>query len=114
MKLNHPTGIAAEDNALNFLQQQGLKLIERNWHCPCGELDLVMQQGNTYVFVEVKYRKNNDFGGAINSISATKYAKLMQSSAFYLQTKRIGAPCRIDAVFLQEGQAPVWLKNISG
>ena len=114
MKPTHPAGALAEDYALSFLCKQGLSLVERNWHCSFGELDLVMRQGSTYVFVEVKYRKSNDFGGAINSISTAKCAKIMRSAEFYLQTKRIGAACRVDAVLLQEGLAPVWLKNILG
>ena len=114
MKMNHPTGIVAESRALDFLCAQGLRLLEQNWHCRLGELDLVMLEQHTYVFIEVKYRKNTHFGGAIYSISASKYAKLMRAAEFYLQTKRIQAPSRIDAVLLQDGCQPVWLKNISG
>ncbi len=114
MKLNHPTGIIAENLALCFLQSQGLRLVIQNWHCRFGELDLVMLEQHTYVFVEVKYRKNTHFGGAIQSISASKYAKLVRAAECYLQTHRIQAPSRIDAILLQDGCSPVWLKNISG
>lgn len=114
MKLNHPTGVEAENSALAFLVGQGLTLVERNWHCRYGELDLVMQHGAVYVFVEVKYRKNSQFGGAINSISSAKCAKLMRTAELYLQTKQIDVSCRIDGVFLQGDQEPIWLKNILG
>ena len=114
MKLNHPVGAIAESQAQCFLQSHGLRLIDKNWHCKFGELDLVMLEQHTYVFVEVKYRKNTHFGGAIQSISASKYAKLVRAAECYLQTQRIQAPSRIDAVLLQEGCPPVWLKNISG
>ena len=114
MKLNHPVGAKAEQIAFEYLQQQGLKLIERNWHCPFGEIDLIMQERNSYIFIEVKYRKTKLFGGAIYSINQAKCARIMRTAEFYLQTKRIDAPCRIDAVILQANETPVWLKNILG
>lgn len=114
MKLNHPKGIEGENLALSFLEKQGLTLVERNWHCRYGELDLVMKEGAVYVFVEVKYRKNDQFGGAINSISSAKCAKLMRTAELYLQTNQINNSCRVDGVFLQDNQAPIWLKNILG
>ena len=64
MRLNHPQGQAAEDAALAFLQGQGCRLIERNRHCPHGEIDLIMESGGVLLFVEVKYRKSVAFGGA--------------------------------------------------
>ena len=59
MRLNHPQGAAAEDAAWAFLQTQGCTLIARNWHCPYGEIDLIVQQGQHILFIEVKYRKNH-------------------------------------------------------
>ncbi|WP_434776934.1 YraN family protein [Neisseria sp. Ec49-e6-T10] len=114
MKLNHPTGQQTEDAALAYLKKKGLQLIERNWHCAFGEIDLVMRQGDIYVFVEVKYRKNNQFGGSMYSISDAKCAKLTKTIELYLQTKRIQAPCRVDAWLLQGQNEPVWLQNILG
>lgn len=114
MKLKHTVGAQAEDGALIYLQKQGLQLVERNWHCVMGEVDLIMQEGKTLVFVEVKYRSNGKFGGVMHSITPSKCAKLTRTAAYYLQIKKIQAPCRIDAVLSQGQGALIWLKNILG
>ena len=79
MRLNHKQGAAAEDAALAFLQAKGCSLLARNWHCAYGEIDLIVKNGGTIVFVEVKYRKNRGFGGAAYSISPSKLLKLQRS-----------------------------------
>jgi putative endonuclease len=62
-------GAAAETLAARFLAQRGLTIVERNWRRRCGELDLVARDGDTLVFVEVRLRRGNDFGGAAASIT---------------------------------------------
>lgn len=114
MKLNHPTGQAAEDRALAYLQAQGYELVARNWHCPYGEIDLIMKHGNNLIFIEVKYRKSQNFGGAAYSITPTKLAKLQRSIEYYLQINKLNTPCRLDAMLLQGNQPPNWVKNITG
>ena len=114
LNLTSLSGKGAEDQALLFLKKQGLSLVERNWACRFGEIDLVMREQYTYVFVEVKYRKNNHFGGVLHSISAAKCAKLLHAAEYYLSIKKIRPECRIDAVFLQDDVEPLWLKNITG
>lgn len=69
MRLNHKQGEAGEDAALAFLQSQGCTLLARNWHCAYGEIDLIVKNGGMILFVEVKYRKNRQFGGVAYSIS---------------------------------------------
>lgn len=115
MRLNHRQGAAGEDAALAFLQAQGCKLLARNWHCPFGEIDLIVKSGNTILFVEVKYRKSKGFGGAAYSITPAKLAKLQRSVEHYLQQQRLtNAPCRLDAVLIEGNAAPCWLQNITG
>ena len=115
MRLNHKEGAAAEDAALAFLQAQGCKLVARNWHCPFGEIDLIVKNGNTILFVEVKYRKSSRFGGAAGSITPAKLAKLQRSAEHYLQQHRLNhAPCRRDAVLIEGGHQPEWVQNITG
>ena len=109
---NNP-GIAGEQAALDFLLQQGCTLIGRNWHCPFGEIDLIVRHGATLLFVEVKYRKNSRFGGAAYSITPAKLAKLQKSTEFYLQQHRLAdTPCRLDAVLIEGSAAPQWIQNI--
>ena len=101
MSLTGTRGKCAENLALKFLRKQGLALLERNFHCRYGELDLVLKQGDTLVFVEVRYRKNQDFGGALESIDRFKQAKLRRAAEFYLlQHKHTDTPCRFDILCL--------------
>lgn len=103
-----------EQLALCYLQQQGLSLVQQNFQCKAGEIDLVMREGATLVFVEVKYRANNAFGGALAAVSYSKQQKLLRSCRWYLQQHRLSnAPCRLDVLAI-EGEAPYhyqWLKN---
>ena len=114
MKLNHPTGQAAEDRALAFLQANGCELVARNWHCRFGEIDLIMRSGCFLLFIEVKFRKSEQFGGAAYSITPSKLAKMQCSAECYLQNYPHSHGCRLDAVLLQGNQTPQWIQNITG
>lgn len=92
-------GNAAEQLAALFLQKQGLKLIETNFRCAHGEIDLIMKDVESLVFVEVRLRSNSKFGGAAMSINSAKQQKLRRSAALYLQTHGESA-CRFDAVLM--------------
>ena len=93
-------GNAAEDAAADFLQQKGLKLIARNFRCPYGEIDLIMQDGKTLVFIEVRLRSSSNFGGAAMSITQSKQQKLKRSAERYMQ---LHGECawRFDAILMQ-------------
>ena len=78
-------GQRAEDQALELLRHAGLTLVARNYHCPQGELDLVMTQGETLVMVEVRYRRNRGFGSAADSVNARKREKLLRAAQHFLQ-----------------------------
>ncbi len=110
-------GMAAEQQALDFLLNEGLSLLARNWRCKRGELDLVMLDRDTVVFVEVRYRLHAGFGGALGSIDARKQEKLSLAAQYFLQQESHWAnhPCRFDVIALQgsghSGQPLDWLKN---
>ena len=93
-------GDRVEDAALAFLQQQGLLLVERNVSARGGELDLVMRQGDTLVFVEVRHRATHAFGGGSASVDARKRAKLVLAASAYLARHPALAdtPCRFDVI----------------
>jgi len=77
--------------------RQGLTKVQTNYHCPCGEIDLILQDNEYLVFVEVRYRKNNDYGGALNSIDWRKQKKIKRSAEHYLVThKKNDFACRFD------------------
>ncbi|NIF25993.1 YraN family protein [Pantoea sp. Tr-811] len=110
-------GQAAESQALDYLQGQGLQLLARNWRCKGGELDLVMLDADTVVFVEVRYRLHAGFGGALGSIDGRKQKRLVLAATLFLQKEARWAsyPCRFDVVALQgsqhAGRPLQWLKN---
>lgn len=106
------TGQAAEDLAAAHLQRQGLKLLERNYRCRHGEIDLIMRDGVEIVFVEVRLRSNAAFGGPGASITHGKQQKLSRTAEHYL-LQHGSAPCRFDAVLLGSlaGDDLQWLKN---
>ena len=108
------SGRDAEGHALKHLQQQGLRLLAQNWLCKRGELDLVMLDGDTVVFVEVRYRKNTQWGGALDSIDARKRQKLILAAQYFLQSESRWAnhPCRFDVVTRDSATSHLnWLRN---
>lgn len=94
------TGDRWETRALAELERAGLRLIERNWHCRFGEIDLVMRDGEAVVFVEVRYREGDTAGGALASVGAAKRTKLVRAAELYLAQHAALAqrPCRFDVV----------------
>ena len=100
-------GDAAEDAALHYLQQSGLRLIVRNYRTPGrggGEIDLIMAAPDgTTVFVEVRQRKTASHGGAGGSISALKQRRIIFAARHYLMRLREPPPCRFDVVLLEYG-----------
>ena len=108
------TGAAAEAAAAAFLEHAGLRVIERNVRFVHGEIDLVCRDGDVLVFVEVRLRRRNDFGGAAASIDAAKQAKLVAAAGLYLGRFRTPPACRFDAVLL-DALAPArvqWMRSV--
>lgn len=91
-------GNDAEDACCAWLKKQGLKLLTRNYHSRRGELDLVMQDGTTVVFIEVRYRKNDLYGGAVESVTPSKQQKLRATAEQYLQQETRLQNGRFDVV----------------
>ncbi|MHB1085722.1 MAG: YraN family protein [Thiobacillus sp.] len=104
-------GQSAEKRAEAFLESRGLIFIARNWRCRFGEIDLIMQDGATRVFVEVRLRSRNDFGGAAASVTPAKQKKLLAAARQYLTTQKTLPPCRFDVVALSGDAPPDWIKN---
>jgi putative endonuclease len=108
-------GSAAEDAAAAFLAGRGLKLLERNYRCRFGEIDLVLRDGPTVVFVEVRYRANATFGGAAESITSSKREKLLRTARHYMAAHRQFPACRFDAVLLHGDTPDIdWVVNAFG
>lgn len=110
------TGKLAEDFAERYLERHGLRLIERNYRCRGGEIDLVMRDGKSVVFVEVRYRKHHSFGGAAASVDWRKQQRLVIAAQHYLQRQAPGdPPCRFDVIAVSPGNdselSVQWIKN---
>ncbi len=102
--------------AEQFLIRQGLTLKERNYHSRRGEIDLIMSDGETLVFVEVRYRKHGAFGTASESVDQRKQQKLIKAAQHYLlkQYRHNEPPCRFDVVAIEgnNSKKPLeWLPN---
>ncbi len=105
-------GQEAEEIAAKYLKAQGLKLITSNYRSRFGEIDLIMQDGESLVFIEVRLRKSKAFGGAEESITASKQHKIVITAEYYLQQHGNQA-CRFDAILMNKADAQniTWIKN---
>lgn len=104
--------------AEEYLNAKGFELIERNFLCKSGEIDLIMKdatkQNQDYlVFIEVRYRVNKEFGGALASITAGKQKKLRRAAEYYLLQHFGNTPpaCRFDVVGIEGQNEILWIKN---
>ena len=101
-------GQAGESAAEEYLRRKGYRILARNLRSPLGELDLVAEDGQVLVFVEVKARRTDAFGGAIHAVHHRKQEKLIQLAAQYLARHHIkDRLCRFDVVLLQGSHATV-------
>lgn len=113
MNLRASRGAAAEARALRALRATGLQLLARNWRCQRGELDLVMCDGETLVFVEVRARSREDFGGAAASIDGRKRTRLIAAARAFLAAhpEHSARPARFDVVAFEHDGEPRWLRD---
>lgn len=114
-------GLTAEEIAYQYLQKQGLKPLARNFRCQYGEIDLIMREADSIVFIEVRYRKNQRYGGAIYSVQKEKQRRLIAAAHYFLQKQpwMMQSACRFDVVGLTQidelalikTEAITWIKN---
>lgn len=104
-------GKFAENRAEKLLTDAGLSILQRNYRCRQGEIDLIAQDGDTLVFVEVRSRARRDYGSAAESITPAKQRRVIAAARHYLSTLRRLPACRFDAVTLDGGGEPVWIKS---
>ena len=108
-------GGPAEELAAAFLERQGLRILERNYRCRFGEIDLVARSGALLVFVEVRARSSDAFGGAAGSITAAKRRRLVAAARHYLAARRVDRACRFDVVLVRGVEPQVeWLQDAFG
>jgi len=108
-------GKNAEDFACGYLERQGLKFVSANYQCKCGEIDLIMWDVATLVFVEVRHRKVRDYGDGVASVTKIKQRKIIRTATYYLQANNLldKILCRFD-VIATSGEADgevLWIKD---
>lgn len=114
---NRAIGESWELYAQQYLIAQGLIFVDKNYHCRQGEIDLIMKDDNSLIFIEVKFRKNNHFGGAISAVTHNKQQKIIKTATFYLQQHQLNeynTACRFDVIAIEgDIKHPKinWLKN---
>ena len=115
MENKRKTGFRKETAAAEYLTAQGLKIIERNFYFPGGELDLIAKDGEWLCFIEVKYRTSDRFGTPEEAVTAAKQKKLILGARQYLCRRRIPAdtPCRFDVVSIL-GEKITWIPDAFG
>lgn len=104
-------GESQEQRACEYLQAQGLTLITQNFSCRMGEIDLIMQQGNSLVFIEVRYRRNKDFGGAAASVTRGKQRKIIKTALFYQQKFAPKSCMRFDVIAIEGDNEINWIPS---
>lgn len=110
-------GREAETLAWQYLQSRGLRLLQRNYRCRRGEIDLVLQDQDSLVFVEVRYRRESRFGSGAESVDRRKQSKLIVCAQHYMQAhpKIARQPCRFDVVSVGgSGDAIEWIRDAFG
>lgn len=112
----HRFGKHAEEQTCKYLRKQGLKLIESNYRCNYGEIDLIMQDKNCIVFVEVRARVGQDFVSGLASVSSSKQSKIIKAATYYLQqTRQLNKVfCRFDVVAVKSQNEQLqfhWVKD---
>ena len=113
----HPSGASAERMAESYLERQGLTLLQRNFQCQLGEIDLIMEHGESVVFVEVRFRKSSRFGSAAETVTPGKQRKIVKAAQHYLvHNKPVRhRPLRFDVIGIMPTEtgsyAYDWLPN---
>lgn len=115
--LTQKKGQQAEDQACQYLEKQGLRLITRNYRAPFGEIDLICQHKDILVFVEVRARSSVVFGGALASVTRTKQQKILKTAQHYLLKNKLQdkMPVRFDVVGLEGYGGQIhWIQHAFG
>ena len=105
-------GREGEALAGRYLEELGFKILDRSYRCPMGELDIVAMEGDTLVFVEVKARGSNAYGGPFAAVTRTKQRRLEKAALSYIKFKGLKPDsARFDVVGIVAGAVPELLRN---
>ena len=106
-------GALGEEAAVKAIKKQGYKVIERNYRTKMGEIDIIAKDGEYTCFIEVRLRKNNDFGSPADTIDIRKQQKIIRTAKYYAVIKKIyDTPMRFDAVLINADAKDGKLTNV--
>ena len=104
-------GESAEEQAHRFLINKGLKPVCRNYRCKQGELDLIMTDQQTLVIIEVRYRKTDQYGSDLESVTRTKQSRIIAATHIFLSSQKADRPVRFDVVAISGNGNVEWIQN---
>ena len=109
----HETGKTGEDIAVKYLEQQGYKIIERNFECKQGEIDIIAQDKAELVFIEVKARASVTYGLPKEAVNNTKKKHIYWSAEYYIYSRNLeNYPIRIDVMEIYKKHGKFWVNHI--
>jgi len=105
MTVSRALGGEGEELAVRYLKRQGYRIIERNFHCPLGEIDVIARHGGYLVFVEIKSRSSSDFGFPHEAVHYYKQRRIIRAAMVYLARHRLNdnVLARFDVVAIERG-----------
>ncbi len=107
-------GLAGEKEARNYLESKGYEIIETNYRCPLGEIDIIAREQEIIVFIEVRTRTGLAFGGPEESINPKKAHQLIRLAQYYLKAISVNErPCRIDLVAVRLKKNDLSMENLN-
>ena len=113
MYKRHETGKIGEDIAVNYLKQRGYKIIERNFECKQGEIDIIALDKEEIVFVEVKTRASALYGLPKEAVDKTKKKHIYFSAEYYIHSRHLeNSPIRIDVMEIYKKHGKFWVNHI--
>lgn len=98
------TGKAGEEKAVNYLKGKKYKILEKNFRCPYGEIDIIAEKNKTLVIVEVKYRKNISFGKGYEAVGLPKQQKIIRTTEYYINEKNLKMPVNFDVISIDNDE----------
>lgn len=112
MKNKREIGYKYEEIVVSYAVKSGFKIIERNYRTKFSEIDIIINDNNTIVFVEVKYRKINSFYEAVYSVSKAKQKRISKGALYYIMSNNLSLDnkYRFDVVAI-DGKKLKWIKN---
>ena len=98
------SGKDGEEKACNYLKSKKYKILEKNYRCLYGEIDIIAKYNNTLVIIEVKYRKSAKFGKGYEAVNYTKQQKIIKTLQYYINKKNVKMPVRFDVISIDDNE----------